>query len=113
GLVAPGQGIDGQSVPATKCIDYSYYPWRLLAPEPREHLGHAAGGELLHHLLHLLELIEQRVELLHRGATAPGDAAAPAGVEDGRIATLGDGHGADDGLDALDLRVVDLRHVGV
>jgi hypothetical protein len=50
---------------------------RLLAPEAREHLGHAAGRELLHHLLHLLELSEQRVDLPHRGAAAFGDAREP------------------------------------
>jgi hypothetical protein len=30
--------------------------------------------------LHLLELREQRVDLLHTGAAAFGDAAAPAGI---------------------------------
>ena len=42
-------------------------PRRLLAHEAREHPGHAAGGKLLHHLLHLLELSEQRVDRLHLG----------------------------------------------
>src|SRR5437763_17105535 len=82
----------------------SDYRDSILTSEAREHLGHAAGGELLHHLLHLLELIEQRVELLHRGAAASGDAAASAGIQDCRTAALGDGHGVDDGLDALQLR---------
>ena len=45
--------------------------------------------------LHLLELREQRVDLLHAGVATSGDAAAAAGIKDGLIAALGEGHGVD------------------
>lgn len=55
----------------------------------------------LHLLLHLFELADELVDVLHRRAAARRDSAAAAGVEDfGTPALLGR-HGADDGLRLL------------
>src|SRR5207253_85812 len=71
--------------------------------------GREAGPpDLLHQLLHLLELTEQRVHLLHRGAAALGDPAAPAAVDGVRPAALVRGHALDDRLDPVELLLVDL-----
>ena len=45
------------------------------AAEAAHHLLHAAAFHFLHHLLHLLVLLQQAVEILHLGAGALGDAA--------------------------------------
>src|SRR5690606_7808780 len=57
----------------------------------------------------LLVVLDQPVDVLHLRAGALGDAAAPAGVEDPRVAALLLGHARDDSLDAGDLLVVDLH----
>src|SRR5690606_5413686 len=61
---------------------------------------HAAFRELLHHLLRLLELLEQTIDLLHRHPGADRNAALATGLEDLRLGALLRRHGIDDALDA-------------
>ena len=71
----------------------------MFLPEGNAHARLAlAAHEGLHHLLGLLKLVDELVDVLHGGAAARGDALAAAGVEDAGIAALLGGHGADDGL---------------
>ena len=46
------------------------------------HLHHAAALHLFHHALHLLELVEQAVDLLHMHARAGCDAALACGFDE-------------------------------
>src|SRR5690606_31011119 len=70
------------------------------------HLGHAAlGGEFLHHLLHLLVLLDQPADVLYLGAGAEGDAALARAADHLWVAALGRGHGVDDRLHLLELRL--------
>ena len=69
-------------------------------------LAHLA--DLLHHRRHLLMLLQQAVDVLHRRARAGGDAPAPRGVEELRVAPLGRRHRQDDRLLPGDHLVVDL-----
>src|SRR5699024_10273613 len=76
------------------------------------HARHAAAGHAaphrLHHLLGLLDPLEQLVDLLHGGAGAAGDAVAARAVDDlGVVALLGR-HRADDRLDPADLALVEV-----
>src|SRR5690554_4069099 len=85
---------------------------RIAAPSARQarhqalHATHqllqAAPGELLHHLLRLLELLEQAVDLLHRHAGTGRDAALAAGLQDLGLRALLGRHRVDDALDAAD-----------
>src|SRR6185295_13375435 len=58
--------------------------------------GHAA--ELLQHLLHLHELLQQTIHFLNRGPAALRDALAPAAVDDVLLPPFVRRHRADDGL---------------
>ena len=63
---------------------------------------------LLHHLLHLLELVQQPVHFLHRHPGAGRDAALARGLDDLRPAALAMGHGIDDALEPPDLALIHL-----
>src|SRR3712207_696025 len=86
---------------------------RVAAPSAPQHLPHVrwhlARREALHDLAHLLEVLHELVDLLDRGARALGDAQAPRALDDVRAAALPRGHGEDDGLDPVELLVVDLQ----
>src|SRR5947208_2449526 len=69
--------------------------------------GALAASDPLHHPLHLLELLEQGVHLGGGRAAPVGDAHPPRPVDNGGIAALSRGHGADDRLDPPQLPVVD------
>src|SRR5207249_5668550 len=59
--------------------------------------------ELLHHLLELRELLEQPVHVLHARAAAARDALAAGAVDDLGVAPLARRHGADDGLEPVEV----------
>ena len=65
-------------------------------------LRHAALLDHLHHLLRLLELVEQPVHLLHRHARPRGDAALARGLQELRLRALLRRHRVDDALDAVE-----------
>src|SRR5689334_23712500 len=67
-----------------------------------QHLLHPALGHHLHHLLRLLELIEQSIDFLHRDAGTGGDPSLARGLEQLRSRPLRGGHRADDRLQAPD-----------
>ena len=69
-------------------------------------LAHLA--DLLHHVGHLLVLLQQLVDVLHRDAGAGGDALLAAGLDEVRVLAFALGHRPDDGLLALDRLGVDL-----
>ena len=75
-----------------------------------------AGAHGFEHFAHLGVLAEEVVDLLHGGSGAAGDALAAASVDDLVVASLAGGHGVDDGLDAVELLLVNvvdgLRHAG-
>src|SRR5215203_570692 len=62
--------------------------------------------DALHHLPHLGVLLEQAVDLGHRGAGAHGDALLAAAVQDIRTLALSRRHRVDDRLDALEAALV-------
>ena len=66
------------------------------------HLLHVLAGELLHHLLHGVVLLEEPVDVHHVDAGAARDALLAAGVEQRGVVPLGGRHGEDDGLHAAD-----------
>src|SRR5579863_8635522 len=66
----------------------------LLAP-PAHERGHGA-----HHLLHLLELAQEVVDVGRGHAAAVRDPRPARSVDDRRVVALGAGHRLDDGLDA-------------
>jgi len=63
------------------------------------HLGQAAFLHLLHDGLHLRELVQQPVHVVHVHAGACGNAAFAAGFEQGWVGTFFRCHGVDDGFD--------------
>ena len=65
--------------------------------------------QLLGHLLHGLELLEQLVDLLDRKAAAGCDALLAGKVDDGGVVPLLRGHRLDDGFGVRHLLFVDLR----
>src|SRR3954462_14967394 len=74
-------------------------------------LQHALLPELLdlfHHPAHLLELLEQPVDLLNRGARAGSDALLAARVQQAPVAALARRHRQDDRLLALEHALVEL-----
>ncbi len=70
--------------------------------------GQGARAGAPHHLLHLLELLQQLVDLLGGGAAPPGDADPARAVDDDGSARSFGRHRTDDGLDPRHLGVVDL-----
>src|SRR5690242_2272218 len=89
------------------------------AREPRRHApapfeGSHEGAELaalhaLHDALHLQELLEQAIDVLHLNARARGDAPPARAVDDPGVAPLARGHGVDDGDLAADLAIALVR----
>ena len=74
------------------------------------HLFCRAGtGELLHHLIHHIKLLEQLVDVLDLDARAERDAALAAGVEHRGVLALIRCHGLDDGRGAAHRLFIDLR----
>ena len=71
-------------------------PRPFMPPMARNHLCHAALLHLLHHALHLFELGEQAVDLLHRHAGARCDAALARGLDEFRLGAFGGRHGIQD-----------------
>src|SRR2546426_11722627 len=62
--------------------------------------------ELLHHLLELRELLEQPIHVLHARAAAARDALAAGAIDDLGVAPLARRHGADDGLEPVEVRLL-------
>ncbi|CAE6947305.1 conserved protein of unknown function [Ectopseudomonas oleovorans] len=74
------------------------------AAHAAHHLGHAAlGGEFLHHLLHLLVLLDQTPDVLHLGAGTLRDTALARTADHLRVTSLGRRHRVDDRLHLLEL----------
>src|SRR5690606_37610659 len=67
----------------------------------------ALAAQLLEQGFRLLELFQQAVDVLHRGAAAGGDAPLAAALDDGRVGPLLRRHGLDDGLHDDQLLLVD------
>src|SRR5665811_959029 len=72
-------------------------------------LRHLARPQLLHHLLHLLELVQQLVHGLYVVARATRDAATPAPVDRVGVPPLLDCHGVNDSLNPVEGGVVHLQ----
>src|SRR5580765_4124972 len=72
--------------------------------------GH--GAVLLHHGAHLHVLLNDGVDVLHRGAAAGGDALAALAVDQIVIAAFGIGHGVDYGFNLLKATFVNLGVLG-
>src|SRR5271165_1542321 len=75
---------------------------------PRQPAREAGLAHLLEHLLHLRVLAKQIVYFLHGRAGAAGDAFAAVAVDDFMMVAFVRGHRIDDGLDAVDLLLVDI-----
>src|SRR3954454_14666775 len=71
-------------------------------------VGHLAGGHVAHHLAHLVELLDQLVDLLDLGPGAVGDPLAARAFDQAWVGTLLGGHREDDRLDPVELGLVDL-----
>src|SRR5436305_8795627 len=70
---------------------------------------HLALAQLPHHLLHLAELLHELIHGLHVRAGPERDPPPPRAVQDRRVASLLGRHGRDDGLEAVEVAVVDLQ----
>src|SRR5687767_7791167 len=68
--------------------------------------------ELLHHLPELRVLLEQTVDVLHRGAAAARDALAPRAVDDVGMLALARRHRGDDGVEAVEVRLLPVEVLG-
>ena len=66
---------------------------------------------LLHHARHVLILLQEAVDIRHRGARARRDPPAARAVQQLRVFALGFGHRGDDCFLTLDDRLVDIRRV--
>src|SRR4051812_34516925 len=80
----------------------------LAAGHQLAQVGHLARGQLLHDLLHLLELLDQLIDGLDRRARAVRDPSPARAVQHLRVRALVRGHRGDDRLDAIELAVVHL-----
>ena len=67
-----------------------------------------APHHLLHHVPHLLKILQKRVHFLNRGAAALGDPTATRPVDDLGVDPLAQGHRPDDRLDGGEVVVADL-----
>src|SRR2546423_341294 len=87
-------------------------PCILLSSHPREarRQTHLAGGELLHHLLYLAELIKELIHVLDGRPAAASNATTPAPIDQRWIASLLESHGLDYCLDAFDFSVIQIGH---
>lgn len=81
----------------------------LSETEPARQTAPAGFLHLFEHALHIHELFEQAVDILHIGTGAAGDAAFAAGIDDFGFAALGEGHGTEDGLGAFEAALGFLR----
>src|SRR2546422_11549177 len=79
------------------CSSVCDTPAAARLPHPHREAS-ALSAESLQHLSRLLELPEQAIHVLHRGAAAARDALAAAAVDDLGPVPLLAGHGLDDGL---------------
>src|SRR3954454_23382698 len=78
-------------------------------PHERPEVGHLAATDLAHQLAHLVELLDELVDLLDARPRPLGDAQPARALDQlGPPALLGR-HRQDDGLDAVDLALVDLH----
>src|SRR5713101_3642327 len=78
---------------------------RHVAREPAE----LALPHPTHHLLHRLELLQERIDILRGHAAPRRDAGTPRAIDDRRVPPFLGRHRADDRLHPIDLVVVDLR----
>src|SRR5688500_6663484 len=65
--------------------------------------------QLLHHLLHLAELLDELIDGLHGGARAAGDPPPARAVDDRGIRALLGRHRRDDRLEPVDLLLVHVQ----
>src|SRR3954447_14190493 len=72
------------------------------------HVGHLAAGHRAHHHAHLVELLDQLIDVLNPRPGAVRDAFAARALDDRRIGALGRGHREDDRLDPVQLALVDV-----
>ena len=79
--------------------------WRMIAPMS----GILPRPTWLHDLAHLVELLDELVDLLDAGARAARDPQAPRALDQLRPRALLGGHRLDDRLDAVELALVDLE----
>src|SRR5215813_5444011 len=86
-------------------MNITYYVFRFLPKSShqlaRVDLAALAAAELLHHALHLLELADQRRDILKLGAAAFRDTLLAPALDDVGVAPLLPGHREDDRLDPL------------
>src|SRR5919109_4422554 len=78
-------------------------------PHELAEIGHPARLQAAHHLAHLAELLDELVDLLHRGAAPARDPQPPRALDRVRMAPLVRRHRQDDRLHAVELAVVDLH----
>src|SRR5690554_7893266 len=76
--------------------------WQHAATAQTAHAAHQFGhatlaADLLHHLLHLLVLLDDAADILDLGTGTGGDATLARATDDIRVAPLGRGHGGGDG----------------
>src|SRR5690349_10709413 len=71
-------------------------------------VGHLPRGHRTHHLAHLVELLDQLVDVLDAGTGAVGDPFAARPVDHPRIGALLGRHREDDCLDSVELPLVDV-----
>src|SRR5688572_4192928 len=112
---------------ARESVTTTRYRGRLLEPSRRSRIDTATSSppeswksrkilhpaqfafhalELLHHLPELRVLLEQAVDVLHGCAAAARDALAPRAVDDVRMLALARRHGGDDGVEAIEIRLL-------
>src|SRR5919107_4481472 len=78
-------------------------------PHERPEVGHLAAPDLAHELAHLVELLDELVDLLDARARALRDAQPARALDELRPPALLGRHRQDDRLDAVDLALVDLH----
>src|SRR5258706_13992931 len=93
---------------ATRLQRLSAQAWKAPTQAP-QHLLNATLGDHLHHLLRLLELRKQPIDLLNRDPCARRNPALARRFQELRTRTLGRRHRVNDGLEAADCPFIDLR----
>src|SRR5690606_1790093 len=102
----PGHGHKNRPSEARRASCTGESAWTTHTAKSTQHVRQRTAFHLFHHLLHLLVLLEQTVQILDLGTGALADTALARTVEHIRVLALTRSHGVDDGFHTTELTVI-------